>query len=118
MLMVAPGRRIWLCTTATDMRKSFDGLAAEVSTRLGENPASGHWFAFINRRCTQIKVLTFDAGGYCLWSKRLETGQFGGLGSGDGIKRSLQPTEFLALLEGVELLIKKQRKRYVIMAAA
>jgi|GEM_PF-3215295 len=38
MLMVAPGRRIWLCTRATNMRKSFDGLAAEVRSRLGEDP--------------------------------------------------------------------------------
>ena len=118
MLRIEPGRRIWLCTTATDMRKSFDVLAAEVRSRLGEDPVSGHWFAFINRRCTQIKVLAFEAGGYCLWSKRLEVGQFGGLGSGDGIKRSLQPTEFLALLEGVDMMIKKQRKRYPMMAAA
>lgn len=118
MLRVEPGRRIWLCTTATDMRKSFDGLAAEVRSRLGEDPVSGHWFAFINRRCTHIKVLAFEAGGYCLWSKRLEAGQFGGLGSGDGIKRSLQPTEFLALLEGVDMTIKKQRKRHSMMAAA
>lgn len=41
MLSIPPGRRIWLCTTATDMRKSFDGLSAEVRARLGENPASG-----------------------------------------------------------------------------
>ena len=59
MLRIEPGRRIWLCTTATDMRKSFDGLAAEVRSRLGEDPVSGHWFAFINRRWTQIKVLAW-----------------------------------------------------------
>jgi len=118
MLMVAPGRRIWLCTTATDMRKSFDGLAAEVRSRLGEDPLSGHWFAFINRRCTQIKVLAFEAGGYCLWSKRLEVGQFARLGREGDIKRMMSPTEFIALLEGVDMLIKKQRKRYPMLATA
>jgi transposase len=100
------------------MRKSFDGLAAEVRSRLGEDPVSGHWFAFINRRGTQIKVLAFEAGGYCLWSKRLEVGQFARLGRDVDIKRALQPTEFLALLEGVDMMIKKQRKRYPMMAAA
>jgi len=89
---------IWLCTTATDVRKSFDGRAAEVCIRLGEEPLSDHWFTFINRRCTQIKVLTFEAGGYCLWSKRLEAGQFARLGREADIKRTLMPTHFVALL--------------------
>ena len=118
MLSVTPGRRIWLCTTATDMRKSFDGLSADVRSRLGENPASGHWFVFINRRCTQIKVLTLEPGGYCVWSKRLEAGQFARLGRDAQIKRPLLPTEFIALLDGVDLLVKKQRKRHLQMAAA
>ena len=54
MLRIEPARRIWLCTTSTDMRKSFDGVAADVRSRLGEDLVSGHWFAFINRRCTHI----------------------------------------------------------------
>ncbi len=33
-------------------RRSFDGLCALVSTHLGENPASGRWYVFINRRET------------------------------------------------------------------
>ena len=66
--------RIWLCTTPTDMRKSFTGLSAAVKRLLGENPASGEWFVFVNRRGTQIKVLYFDRSGYCIWSKRYLTG--------------------------------------------
>jgi transposase len=112
MLSVAPGRRIWLCTQPTDMRRSFDGLSALVKQHLGEDPLSGHWFAFINRRHTQIKVLAFEDGGYCLWSKRLEVGQFAQLGSREAIKRTLCYTEFLALLEGVDMAIKRRRKRY------
>ena len=50
MLSIAAERRIWLCTEATDMRCSFDGLSARVRNHLGEDPTSGHWFAFINRR--------------------------------------------------------------------
>ena len=112
MLSVAPGRRIWLCTQPTDMRRSFDGLSALVKHALAEDPLSGHWFAFINRRQTQIKVLAFEEGGYCVWSKRLEQGQFAVLGSRDAVKRALCHTEFLALLEGVDMVIKRQRKRY------
>jgi len=84
MLSLLPARRIWLCTTPADLRCSFDGLSARVRNHLGEDPSSGHWFAwfaFINRRRTQIKMLVFEDGGYCVWSKRLEQGQFASLGA-------------------------------------
>lgn len=113
MLSFDPQRRIWLCTQPTDMRRSFDGLSALVRNALGEDPLSGHWFAFLNRRQTQIKVLAFDRDGYCLWSKRLECGCFARLDlSGDAGKRVLCATEFLALLEGIDISMKSRRKRY------
>ena len=68
--------RIRLCTQPTDMRCSFDGLSTRVRRSLGEEPASGHWFVFINRRRTMLKILGFDTGGYWIGSKRLEQGQF------------------------------------------
>ena len=98
------------------MRRSFDGLSAMVKNHLGENPTSGHWYVFINRRRTQIKLLAFEGDGYCVWSKRLEQGQFAGF-SGDGTNKwALCHTEFLALLEGVDLVVKKRRKRYKLVA--
>lgn len=87
-------------------------MSALVKHQLAEDPLSGHWFAFINRRQTQIKVLAFEDGGYCLWSKRLEEGQFAARGPLGLMKRALSHTEFLALLEGVDMVIKRQRKRY------
>ena len=107
---------MWLCVQPTDMRRSFDGLSAVVRQHLGEEPSSGQWFAFINRRRTQMKVLAFEEGGYCVWSKRLEQGQFAVLGAGGARKRALCHTEFLALLEGVDMVIKRQRKRYRLVA--
>lgn len=112
MLSVDAQRRIWLCTQPTDMRRSFDGLSAMVRNVLLEDPTSGHWFAFINRRASQIKVLAYEEGGYCVWSKRLEQGQFATLGAPGTLKRRLCRTEFLALLEGVDMVIKRHRKRY------
>lgn len=79
---------------------------------MAADPTSGDWFIFINRRRTQIKILVFEEGGYCVWSKRLEQGLFATLGSIDSDKRSLTRTELLALLEGVDMVIKRQRKRY------
>jgi len=113
MLSVGAAPRIWLCTEPTDMRCSFDGLSARVRQQLGEDPLGGHWFGFLNRRATQIKVLGFEDGGFWIWSKRLERGQFARLHAiGGGAKRAVCATEFLALLEGVDLEIRKRRKRY------
>ena len=58
------------------MRKSYDGLSVLVKQKMRENPLSGHLFVFINRKQTQMKILYFDRSGYCIWSKRLEQGQF------------------------------------------
>ena len=50
MLSGLSAGRIWLCTRPTGMRCSFDGLSARVRRYLGEDPTSGQWFVFINRR--------------------------------------------------------------------
>jgi len=102
-------RRIWLYRAPTDMRRSFDGLGAMVRRHLGREPGDGAWYAFINRRRTQIKVLAFESGGYCVWSKRLEQGQFG---AADGADDPLSPAQFLALLEGLDWRLVRRRKRY------
>ena len=112
MLSGLSAGRIWLCAQPTDMRCSFDGLSARVRRYLGEDPTSGQWFVFINRRCTMLKILGFDTGGYWIWSKRLEQGQFA-LGRGaKELKRELSRTALLALMEGVDIKILRQRKRY------
>jgi transposase len=38
MLLPEGHLRVWLCTEAVDMRKSFDGLSALVKHRLNEDP--------------------------------------------------------------------------------
>jgi transposase len=112
MLCIAEGRCIWLWTSPTDMRRSFDGLSAQVHRHLEEDPSSGHWFVFINRRRTQLKILAFEEGGYCLWSKWLEQGPFALLGEAGEAKRSLSRTVLLALFEGIDMVVKKQLRRY------
>lgn len=103
--------RVWLYAHPTDMRKQFDGLAALARNRLDEDPMSGHLFVFINRRRTYMKVLYFDRGGYCLWSKRLEQGQFN-YNAQRGVKQALSWTDLKLLLDGVEVQKSRQFKRY------
>jgi transposase len=40
------GTRVWLAAGATDMRKGFDGRAAQAQTVLGQDPFSVMYFAF------------------------------------------------------------------------
>ena len=118
MLGGRPAGGIWLSTTPTDMRCSFDGLCALVSTHLGENPASGRWFVFVNRRRTMVKVLGFEHGGFFIWSKRLEQGLFALPPDPSAGRRSLSRTELSALLEGIDVTVLRRRKRYAVPMAA
>ena len=73
---VRPAQRIYLCLEPTDMRKSFDGLAALVQEVLEQDLFSGAWFVFRNRRGDRLKGLWWDGTGYCVFYKRLEEGTF------------------------------------------
>lgn len=103
--------RIWLCTSPTDMRKSYDGLAALAKNQLGEDPVGGALFVFVNRRRTQLKCLYFDRTGYCIWSKRLEAGQFTVDWQGAG-KRAIDVMTLRLLVEGLSRESFKQQRRY------
>ena len=109
-----PPGGVWLSTAPADMRCSFDGLCALVSTHLGENPASGRWYIFMNRRRTMVKVLGFEYGGFFIWSKRLEQGLFAPLPVPVPGRRSvsLSRTGLSALLEGIDVTVLRYRKRY------
>jgi transposase len=48
--------RIWLCVEPTDMRKSFDTLAARVREHLRGDPLSGGWFVFRGKRGDRLKI--------------------------------------------------------------
>ena len=97
--------RLWLCTQPTDMRRSYDGLTAIVRSQFAADPLSGDGFVFINRRRTQLKCVYFEAGGYCIFSKRLERGLFAQRPEVDVGRVRLSQTEVTALIEGFEVII-------------
>ena len=111
MFVPASQSRIWLCTQPTDMRKSFNGLSALVKNQLKHNPLDGHYFVFVNRRKTQMKILYFEPSGFCLWSKRLEQGQFQVKPSSVG-QRSLRWSDLQLIIDGIEVKKYRQFKRY------
>jgi transposase len=111
MFVVGSQVPIWLCTEPTDMRKSFNGLSALVKNKLAHDPLSGQYFVFINRRKTQMKILYFELSGFCLWSKRLEQGQFA-VRSSSGLQQGLTWAALQLILDGIEVQKYRQLKRF------
>ena len=111
MLSLPPSVRLFVARGATDMRKSFDTLAALVIEVIEEDPQSGHLFLFVNRRRDRLKVLWWDRSGYCLLAKRLELGQFRVFDRADGKTGSFEmsASELALILEGIDLRGAKRR---------
>ena len=114
MLSLPLAVRVFVARGPTDMRKSFDTLAALVCDLVNEDPQSGHLFVFVNRRRNRAKVLWWDRSGYCLLAKRLEHGQFRIYDQAKGEKHSHEMTtsELGLLLEGIDLRGSKRRKSH------
>ena len=101
MIELRAGTRIWLAAGATDMRRGFHGLSAQVQTVLEQEPYSGHVFVFRGRRGDLIKLLWFDGDGLCLLQKRLERGRFIWPQVTSGTV-SLSRAQLSMLLEGID----------------
>ncbi len=93
------------------MRCSFDGLSVRVSTHPGQNPANGKCFAFFNWRRTIVKVVGFKHGRLFIWSKRLERGLLAPVPGRGHAALSLSKIELSALLEGIDITVRRHRKR-------
>src|SRR6516165_5781014 len=73
MLSFPPAVRIWLALAPADLRKGFDALAELVRQHLRDDPLSGHFFVFRNRRSDRIKLLYWDTDGYVIVYKKQES---------------------------------------------
>jgi transposase len=64
LLTLALPTNIYLRLVLTDMRKSFDTLAAVVPEALRQDPMNVSLFVFRSRRQDRIKLLYWDQEGY------------------------------------------------------
>jgi transposase len=101
MLSLSPATRIFVAVQPMDMRQGFNGLYAWVQTVLGEEPTSGHWFVFLNKRRNRLKILTYDGSGLWILNKRLEVGTYAPP-AGAGQCQCLRPEELTLLIHGIE----------------
>lgn len=85
------------------MRKSFNGLWAEIIEDLHENPFDGGLFVFANKRRDRLKILYWDGSGVWVFAKRLEKGRFSWPSGSDPRKLSIAPQSLSMLLEGIQL---------------
>lgn len=101
MIALPANLRVYLACGLTDMRRGFDGLAAQVQTVLKADPHAGHLFIFRGRRGDLVKVIWHDGQGACLFSKRLERGRFIWPQAKDG-SVALTAAQLSMLLEGID----------------
>src|SRR6202789_2636281 len=104
MMYLPASVRVYLCASACDMRKSFDGLHAMVTQAMELDAFAGHLFVFANRRRDRIRILYWDRDGFAVWAKRLEEGTYAmpfGAGITGGEKRyEITAAESGAILSG------------------
>ena len=115
--------KIWLAAGVTDMRRGFNGLAAQTEQVLAGDPYSGHLFLFRGRRGDQIKMISlswfaskplagngWDGQGACLFTKRLERGRFVWPAAKEG-KVNLSRAQLAMLMEGIDWRVLKKTWR-------
>jgi transposase len=113
VLTLPHGATVYVATARIDGRKGMDGLAAIVRTHFGRDPLSGGLFIFFTRRADRVRVLYSDRDGYVLITKRLEMGTYRlpwGIEHGTAV--SLEASELLLVLEGIDLRGAKRRPRW------
>ena len=113
MLNFTHQTRVFLFLQPVDMRKSFRGLCQLAESVLKEDPASGHWFAFVNRRGDRLKLLGWDGQGFWIWYKRLESGVFQKPKTeGESTQLEIDVTQLSLIINGIDLNSAKRRPRF------
>ena len=73
--MLGSGKRVWIFSETTDMRKGYDGLYA-LCRKNTFDVLNGDLFLFISRDMKQAKVLFWDGTGLRILMKRMEKNRF------------------------------------------
>jgi len=115
MIALPPQIRVFLYRLPTDMRKSFNGLVALTESALKQDPLSGSFFVFVNRRRDRIKILYWGQTGFCIWYQQLQKGTYqlpteDSLAEMDTIE--VTRSQLSLILDGIDLSSARQRMRF------
>ena len=113
MIHISDKYRYLIYCGNTDMRKSFQGLAALVKYHMKFDVLNGDIYIFFSKRRNSIKLLRFEGDGFAIFYKHLEKGTFE-MPAYDEQSGSVLVTdnELLFILKGVSLNKIKYRPRY------
>ena len=111
MLTMPSSVRVYLAPGRTDMRKSFDTLAALARDVLEKDPLSGHLFAFCGKRRNRVKILGWDRNGFWLLLKRLEEDRF--IWPSEAAVPTLTVEQLRWLLEGIDIGVVQRHPQRV-----
>ena len=115
MIALPPQVRVFLYRLPTDMRKSFNGLVALTESALKQDPLSGSFFVFLNRRRDRIKILYWGQTGFCIWYQQLQKGTYQ-LPAADVLEEletiEVTRSQLSLILDGIDLSSARQRMRF------
>ena len=115
MIALPPQIRVFLYRLPTDMRKSFNGLVALTESALKQDPLSGSFFVFVNRRRDRIKILYWGQTGFCIWYQQLQKGTYQ-LPAADVLEEletiEVTQSQLSLILDGIDLSSARQRMRF------
>ena len=112
--MIIPAAvKLFVYMDATDMRKGFNGLSALVINEMSQDPLTGNFYIFRNKKKDKLKLLYWDRSGYAIWYKQLQEGKFHfPLVSDSSIEIDI--SDLSLILEGIDLSSAKQQKRFAL----
>jgi transposase len=103
--------KIFAYSEPTDMRKSFQGLCALVTNSMGQDPLSGSFYIFRNKKKDKLKLLYWDQSGFAIWYKQLQEGKFN-FPESNGVCLEIDSSLMSLILEGIEISSAKRQKRF------
>ncbi len=115
MWLIPESVKIFVSTSPTDLRKSWNGLSNLAESVIRQDPLSGHVFVFFNRSRDRVKILWWHRGGFNLFCRRLEKGRFAtqAIFSKDQDCRTVSGVELTMILEGIDLTTTRKRARWI-----
>ena len=96
-----------------DMRKSFNGLCGLIQSDLTSSATDGKVYIFINKPRNKVKLLHWQSGGFILYYKQLETGNFELPNYDKQVKSlTLSYVQLVLLIDGIFITNLDRKKRY------
>lgn len=110
-MVLAKDKKVFIKTGFIDMRKQINGLSEIAQASMPEPPLSGAYFAFCGKTRRVMKILYWDATGFCLWQKRLEVDSFP-WPTADEVPSEVTRTQLKAVLRGIDIFAEHKRLVY------